>query len=199
MKISTAAMPRKFKAFARHSRKPWNPVPLSYNRAMRPWKEHKLLEPGARVAEFRLPLLDRSPNQGDLALSHMVANGPAVLAFFKISCPVCQLTFPYLERIHSSSRLPVFGISQNNAADTRDFTRRFGITFPILLDSRDSGYPVSNAFGISHVPTLFVAGPGGVIERVTEGWLKSEIGRLGEMAGVDPFEAGGQVPESKAG
>lgn len=168
---------------------------------MRLWKQqHKLLEPGAQVADFRLPLLDG----GEASLTDILANGSALLAFFKIGCPVCQLTFPHLERIHSgsklsSSKLPVYGVSQNSAADTRDFNRRFGITFPTMLDSSQSGYPVSNAFGISHVPTLFLLGTGGLIERVTEGWLKAEIRRLGEFAGVDPFQADVSVPESKAG
>jgi peroxiredoxin len=162
---------------------------------MRLWKQQKLLEPGSRVSDFRLPLLDG----GEARLTDIVVNGSALLAFFKVSCPTCQLTLPHLERIHSSSKLPVFGVSQNNAADTRDFNRRFGITFPMLLDSRESGFPVSNAFGISHVPTLFLVGSGCVIERVTEGWLKAEIRSLGEMASVDPFQPNVYVPELKAG
>jgi peroxiredoxin len=163
---------------------------------MRLWKqEHKLLEPGGHVADFHLPLLDG----GEASLQDIVANGSALLAFFKINCPVCQLTFPHLERISSSSKLPVYGVSQNSASDTRDFNRRFGITFPTMLDSSQSGYPVSNAFGISHVPTLFLVGTGGVVERVTEGWLKAEVRKLGEMAGVDPFPPDVSVPESKAG
>jgi peroxiredoxin len=166
---------------------------------MRLWKQPHLLEPGARVSDFRLPLLDGGPARGDVALNDIVANSSAVLAFFKISCPVCQLTMPHLERIHASAKLPVYGISQNNASETRDFNRRFGITFPTLLDSKESNYPVSNAFGISYVPTLFLVGPGAVIQRVTEGWLKAEIRTLGETVGVDPFEPNAWIPESKAG
>jgi peroxiredoxin len=166
---------------------------------MRLWKQPKLLEPGARVSDFRLPLVDGGPGGDEIALTDMVDGGPAVLAFFKVSCPVCQLTLPHLERIHSTAKLPVYGISQNNRADTREFNRRFGITFPVLLDSKESGFPVSNSFGISYVPTLFLVGAGGVIERATEGWLKAEIRRLGEMAGVDPFQPDVYVPETKAG
>jgi peroxiredoxin len=162
---------------------------------MRLLKQHKLLEPGARVSDFRLPLLDG----GEASLKDILANGSALLAFFKISCPVCQLTVPHLERISSSSKLAVYGVSQNSAADTRGFNRRLGITFPTMLDSSQSGYQVSNAFGISYVPTLFLVGTGGVVERVTEGWLKAEIRKLGELAGADPFEADVSVPESKAG
>ncbi|HEY7389751.1 MAG TPA: TlpA disulfide reductase family protein [Bryobacteraceae bacterium] len=167
---------------------------------MRLLKQHKLLEPGARVANFHLPLLDG----GEASLPDIVAHGSALLAFFKISCPVCQLTLPHLQRIHShsklsSSKLLVYGVSQNSAADTRDFNHRFGVTFPTMIDSSKAGYLVSNAFGISHVPTLFLLGPGGVVERVTEGWLKAEIRKLGELAGVDPFQPDVSVPESKAG
>jgi peroxiredoxin len=33
----------------------------------------------------------------------------------------------------------IFGISQNDAADTREFNQEFGVTFPTLLDSEDNG------------------------------------------------------------
>ncbi len=32
-------------------------------------------------------------------LTSLLAEGPVLLAFFKVSCPTCQLTLPYLQRI----------------------------------------------------------------------------------------------------
>lgn len=156
---------------------------------------HKLLKKGARAADFTLPRLDG----GETSLREMTAKGPALLAFFKVNCPVCQLTFPYLERIRSADHLPVYGISQNGPEDTRDFNRHFGITFPTLLDAEAKGFVVSNAFGISSVPTLFLVEPDGTITHVTEGWHKSEIAQLGARAGINPFRPGDSVPEAKAG
>jgi peroxiredoxin len=155
----------------------------------------KLLAQGARVEDFRLPRLDG----GEGTLADTLSRGPAVLAFYKVSCPVCQLTLPYLERIQASGRLPIFAISQNDAEDSRDFNQRFGVTMPTLLDPENSGFPVSNAFGISSVPTLFLVEPDGSVARVVEGWNKSEIEKLGAQAGVNPFREGDSAPDWKAG
>jgi len=156
---------------------------------------HDLLAAGARVADFRLARLDG----GESTLTDVLSRGPAVLAFYKVSCPVCQLTLPYLERIQASGRLPVFAISQNDADDSRAFNRRFGVTMPTLLDAEENGFAVSNAFGISTVPTLFLVQPDGAVARVIEGWQKKEIEKLAAEAGVNPFREGDSVPDWKAG
>lgn len=156
---------------------------------------HKLLHKGARVSEFTLARLDG----GTASLREMTAKGRALLAFFKVNCPVCQLTFPFLERIQSAERLPVYGISQNCVEDTRDFNRHFGLTLPMLLDTEASGFPVSNTFGISTVPTLFLIEPDGTIAQVSEGWHKGDIAHFGSLAGVNPFRPTDSVPEAKAG
>ncbi len=155
----------------------------------------KLLATGSPVPDVRLKLL----GGGETALREIAARGPALLAFFKISCPVCQLTFPFLERLHSVGTLPIYGVSQNGARDTRDFNEDFGITFPTLLDGEAGGFPASNAFGISSVPTLFLVQAGGVISRVIEGWNKKEMEFLAARAGASLFRQGDNVPEWKAG
>ena len=158
-------------------------------------KQPRLLDAGSPVPDLRLKLL----SGGEATLREIAARGPALLAFFKISCPVCQLTFPFLERLHAAGTLAVYGISQNDARDTREFNEDFGVTFPILLDHEAGGFPASNAFGISSVPTLFLVEPGGAISHVIEGWRKKEMEWLGAKAGVAVFRQGDNVPEWKAG
>ena len=158
-------------------------------------KQRKLLDSGSRAPDFRLPRLDG----GTAALQEIVANGPAVIAFFKTTCPVCQLTFPFLERIHKAGTLPVYAISQDNAEDSREFNRELGLTLPTLLDTGRSGYPASNAFGISSVPNVFLLESDGGISRVIEGWSKREIEWLGGLAGVAAIRRGDNVPEWKPG
>jgi peroxiredoxin len=157
-------------------------------------KQHKLLAAGERVADFRLPLLDG----GEATLRDIVAKGPALLAFFKVSCPVCQMTLPFLNRLRPGS-LPVYTVSQNNTRDTRQFNERFGIQLPTLLDSDKQGFPVSNAFGISYVPTMFLIETDGTISQAVEGWRKSDVARFGELAGIQVIGPGDSVPEAKAG
>src|SRR6185369_16600956 len=120
--------------------------------------QHRLIESGSQAPGFRLPRLDG----GETALSELISHGSVLLVFFKVTCPVCQLTMPFLERVHQAGGLPVVGISQNDPEDTSDFNRRFGVTFPTLLDPEDS-FPASNAYGISSVPTSFLVEPDGRI------------------------------------
>jgi peroxiredoxin len=136
---------------------------------------------------------------GESTLDDLLANGPILLAFFKISCPVCQLTFPFLERLHTPGVLPVYGVSQNDEEDTRWFQSEFGVTLPTLLDREENDFAVSNAFAISSVPTLFLLGRDGTIERTIEGWVKQDIESLGGIAGVAVFRQGDNVPAWKAG
>jgi peroxiredoxin len=95
--------------------------------------------------------------------------------------------------------LHIFGISQNDAADTREFHTEFGVTFPTLLDSEDAGFPASNDYGISSVPTMFLVEPGGVITQAMEGWRKRDIEGLAAPAAAGLFRPGEYVPEWKAG
>jgi peroxiredoxin len=156
-------------------------------------QERRLLAVGAKAPGFRLPRLDG----GDVTLVEILAGGPALLAFFKVSCPVCQLTFPFLERVHQTGALPVYGISQNDAKDTREFAKRFRTTFPMLLDSENSGFPVSNAYGISSVPTMFLVERDierdGSIRQAMLGWRREEMMALGAVGPDD------KVPQWKAG
>jgi peroxiredoxin len=162
-------------------------------------RTRKLVEPGSRAPDFSLQRLDGGLDGSKVTLQELVSNGPLLLAFFKISCPVCQFTFPFLERIHAAGSLPIYGISQNDAEDTREFNLEFGVTFPTLLDLEESGFPASNDYGISSVPTMFLLDPGGAVAYVFEGWNKKEIAWLGEKAGMNPFRQGDNVPEWKAG
>lgn len=157
-------------------------------------KQHKLLEAGTRAPDFQLKRL----GGGESSLQDLLSGGPVLLAFFKVTCPVCQLTFPFLERI-AAGTLPVYGISQNGPDDTREFTQEFGTTFPMLLDEESSNFPASNAYGISSVPTMFLVNPDGSIAHVMEGWNRVEIGVLGATSGVNPIRQGDDVPAWKAG
>jgi peroxiredoxin len=158
-------------------------------------QKKQALESGSRAPSFKLNGLD----SGMQSLEEILAKGPVVLAFFKISCPVCQLAMPYLERLAGSSSLQVVAISQDDDSATRGFRQRFGITFPTLLDQSKEGYPVSNAYGISSVPSLFVVEKDGGIAASSTGFSKRDLESLGQRAGVQTFRPEDNVPEWKAG
>ena len=164
-------------------------------------RRRELLDTGARAPDFQLHRLVDGRAGEEVSLSGLLAEGPAVLAFFKITCPVCQMSLPFLERIHlaSPAALPIYGISQNDARDTADFARHYGLTLPMLLDDEDAGFIASNAFGISSVPTIFLVERDGSISMATEGWSRRDIAALGERAGTNPLRPSDNVPELKAG
>lgn len=153
-----------------------------------------MLRAGDRAPEFSLARL----GGGITSLADILAGGAALLAFFKVSCPVCQLMFPHLERIHAAGAFPIVGISQNDEASTAEFNRAFGISFPTLLDP-ELRFPASNAYKITHVPTLFLIERDGTLAQVIDGWDRKEVKALGDRAGIDPFLPGRAVPEWKAG
>jgi pimeloyl-ACP methyl ester carboxylesterase len=89
--------------------------------------------------------------------------------------------FPFLERLnarHVVDGLTVLGISQDSANITRSFARRYGITFPLLLEGDD--YPVSRAFDIMATPTVFLIEPGGTVAYATMGFMKPALDALGD-------------------
>lgn len=158
-------------------------------------RKSKPMEPGNRAPSFKLKDIDGATQ----SLEDILARGPALLAFFKISCPVCQLALPYLERLSGSTKLQFVAISQDDDDATRGFRQRFGITFPTLLDQAKEGYPVSNAYGIVSVPSLFMVEQDGEIANSSFGFSKKDFESLGHRAGVQTFHPEDNVPEWKAG
>jgi cytochrome c biogenesis protein CcmG/thiol:disulfide interchange protein DsbE len=136
------------------------------------------LPAGTKAPDFSLPAISILVNDGGkFSLQEVLKQGPVLAAFFKVSCPTCQYTFPFLERLHRAHggmKITIVGISQNNASDTAAFLKEYGVTFPTLLDDLN-GYAVSNAYGLTNVPTLFLIGQDGKIEITSVGWVKPEI------------------------
>jgi peroxiredoxin len=127
---------------------------------------------GNTAPEFSLKSLD----QRDYSLRALLERGPVVAAFFKISCPVCQFTFPFLERLHQrygASGATFLGISQDDARATKSFASEYGVTFPMVLD--ENGYAVSNAYGLTIVPTIFLIEPGGKVRVSSMGFDKKDL------------------------
>ncbi len=156
-----------------------------------------MLAAGEKAPQFELKDLKGQT----FRLQDELARGPVVLAFFKVDCPICQFTFPFLERLHrnGSGAIRFFGVSQDGARDTEQFNRDYGVSFPTLLDESRKGYPVSNAFGISVVPSAFLIEPDGTIGWVMESFRKRELEELGTRAGAAAFQPGERVPDYRPG
>ena len=162
------------------------------------------LEAGVSAPDFSL----NGMNGEKVSLAEAHRKGPVLAAFFKISCPVCQYAFPFLERIfraYAKGPVTLVGVSQNDQKQTAGFAREYGITFPLLLDDPRT-YPASNAYGLTNVPSLFLISPGGKVELSSVGWSKRDLEelntRLAQASGVPPaqiFQPGEHVDEFKPG
>jgi peroxiredoxin len=134
------------------------------------------LSANTKAPDFELKAMDGRR----FILRDELQRGPVVLAFFKVSCPVCQYAFPFLERLeraYGHDGVRIIGVSQNDPKETAAFTKEFGVTFPVLLDDRQS-YPVSNAYGLTNVPTIFWISQDGEIEISSVGWVKADFEQI---------------------
>ena len=162
------------------------------------------LAAGVSAPDFTLPTMDGKK----FSLQDALKRGPVVAAFFKISCPICQYAFPFLERIYKNygnRPLTIVGISQNDKKDTAVFMREYGVTFPVLLDDT-STYPVSNAYGLTNVPSIFWIAQDGEIELSSVGWVRKEIEEINRRAGqlsgnraLPIFRPGEEIADFRAG
>jgi peroxiredoxin len=132
-------------------------------------------------------------------LSDLISTKPALITFFKVGCPVCQMTLPFIERLSKSDNLEFVAISQDDSNSTEEFRKRFGVTFQTLLDESGKGYPASNAFGITHVPSMFLVEPDNNISIAVSGFSKRDLEAVGKLAGVEAFKPGERVPDFKGG
>ena len=127
----------------------------------------------------------RTTDGGSLSTKEVVAAGnglPVLLAFFKTSCPICQLAWPYLQRLHKAyggKSVRVVGISQDDAASSRAYyAANGGATFDLLLDPEPT-FVASNAFDVESVPLIVLLAPDGTIEDTFAGWSKKRMEALG--------------------
>ncbi len=161
------------------------------------------IDAGHTAPDFSLKSLDGNA----YSLAKLLEKGPVVVAFFKISCPVCQFTLPFLQRVaerYAGDGVTVLSVSQDDARNTKEFNREYGLTFPTLLD--DPGYPVSNAYGLTNVPTIFLIQPGGKVQVSCMGFDKAELEKITaelsmrrKMAAAPLFRPDELVPDQRPG
>jgi peroxiredoxin len=127
-----------------------------------------------------------------------------VLAFFKVGCPTCQFTFPFLERLHKQyPTANIWGVSQDDASATASFAKQYGVTFPILIDE---GLAATVKYDLSTVPSIFKINKNLSIEQTLVGFVRAELEELNQSlanamdhAVVKIFQPGEDIPALKAG
>jgi peroxiredoxin len=162
------------------------------------------LTAGTKAPDFELKAMDGRR----FVLRDELMAGPVVLAFFKVSCPVCQYAFPFLERLeraYGHTGVKIIGVSQNDPKQTASFNKEYGVTFPVLLDDMET-FAVSNAYGLTNVPTVFWIAQDGEIEISSVGWVKADFEAINRkmaeaqsIPAASVFRPGDDVRDFRAG
>jgi peroxiredoxin len=169
-------------------------------------RNHRTIAEGEQAPPFSLNSTDGQKR----SLRDALAKGPVLAAFFKVSCPTCQYTFPFIERLYrqlaaaGAKDVQVWGIVQDSASQGERFAKEFDVTFPILVD--DEPFETSLAYGLNYVPTLFMISQDGRVGMACDGFSKADLvalqKRLAEHYAVKLpvlFEPADHAPEFKPG
>ena len=105
---------------------------------------------------------------------------PVVLAFFKTTCPVCQMAAPKVQAL-AEAGVRVVAVGEDPPAAIQTYADRHGQKVTTL--SEPAPYPASNAFGIDTVPTLFRVDEDGAVRDTVVSWNRAEWNRFAEAAG----------------
>jgi peroxiredoxin len=149
---------------------------------------------GGQAPDFELPDLQGRSHR----LSDALLRGPVALVFYKASCPTCQFTFPYIQEIFlqvgQTAGWTLWGVSEDDVEETREFEEQHGITFDLLIDEHP--YPVSAAYGLQFVPAMFLIQPDGTISLSEYGFTKAG---LNHVAGFELLTANDGLPATRPG
>lgn len=157
------------------------------------------IKPGDTAPDFTLLGED-----GEVSLADLT---PALLLFFKNSCPTCDLAFPVYGELHRryGDALPLVAIGQDQIEKSRPWLDERDFAGPVLDDLRNR-LGTSADYDLETVPTLVLVGEDGTVAHVTEGWDREDANdwarRLGELTdrpaepvstegdGLPPFRPG---------
>jgi hypothetical protein len=158
-----------------------------------------VLEPGARFPDLALTDEGGAP--------FPPRHGETLYAVFKTTCPTCELTWPFLDRIREAGGgggLAVVAVSQDDPNATRDFGRRLGTHLSTAYDRNP--WPASDTLGVANVPTLFHVRADGTLAETVVGFDRARLeclaDRAARLAGRAPaplFRSDEHVPALKPG
>lgn len=135
-----------------------------------------MLTVGDKAPSFTLPAID-----GGEAVTDPWTEGPTVLAFFKVSCPVCKMVAPMLTKL-AEGGARVVAVGQDPPETIAEYNESQRQQVPSL--SEPAPYEVSESYGLEAVPTLFLVGPDGNIQEALAGWSRDTWNKLAANLGL---------------
>ena len=129
---------------------------------------------------------------------------------FKTTCPTCEFTWPYLERLDERFRsagpagLRIVAVSQDPPDKAAAFNARLGAKVETAFDLQP--WPASDRLGVDTVPTFFRVTPDGKLAEKVVGFSRDRMEGLAQRAAAAAgrpyeklFHPGEQIPSTKAG
>ena len=107
--------------------------------------------------------------------------GEVALAFFKVSCPVCQMAAPKVAAL-AEAGVRVVAVGEDPTAKLVRFRDQFGQVVTTVTEPPP--YPVSAAYGLEAVPSLVLVGADGTVRDVVASWDRVGWNRLAATAGA---------------
>ncbi|GBQ87660.1 alkyl hydroperoxide reductase [Gluconacetobacter johannae DSM 13595] len=152
--VTGPSLRARFQAVEDERRRSWAPDALAINanqraRLVREHGDQPHVGIGDVLPAATLTRIDGQP----VALDALVANGPAVLVFFRFAtCPACNIALPYyrdtLWPALKDARIPLVAISPQPIGALGDIATRHDLPFPVLSDT---GLALSRALGLTYV------------------------------------------------
>lgn len=143
----------------------------------------KMLGVGARAPSFILP----DAFSGE-PVSDPWSDGAAVIAFFKVTCPVCQMVAPKVTAL-AEAGARVLAVGQDPPAALVRYASEHGQKVPTVSEA--APYGVSSAYGVFSVPSLYVVEPGGVVADAVAGWDRDRWNSVAAAVGAPAVSADG--------
>jgi peroxiredoxin len=116
--------------------------------------------------------------------------GPVGLFFYKVTCPTCQLAAPTMRRFEDAFPGRVVGVGQDPGDRLARFSEEYSMGIRSVEDPPP--YPVSDAYGIVSVPTLYLVGDDGRVLESIGAWDRDGFNRvaasIARLTGASPVE-----------
>lgn len=115
-------------------------------------------------------------------------DGPVGLFFYKVTCPTCSLAAPTMQHFDRAFPGRVVGVGQDPVSELERFSREHDMRIVSIEDA--PAYPISEAYAVESVPTLFLVGDDGVLLESVGAWDRDGFNRvaarLAELTGSAP-------------
>jgi len=135
------------------------------------------------------------------------SDGETLYVVFKTTCPTCEFTWPYLERLRQAAEpqgLRIVAVSQDPPDKAAAFNARLGSRVETAFDLQP--WPASDRLGVDTVPSFFRVTPDGKLAETVIGFSRDRMEGLAKRAAAAAgkpyqklFRPGEQVPSTKAG